>query len=125
MKIKKYILPIIYTMVIIIVGSFFTNLFYYFNITSTKINNVLLCLISIAAIFVGSLFFAKNMKQRGIISGLIYFTFWLIIMLLLSLTAFNANFSFISVIYYVILLAFSLLGGIIGKNTKEENDDIT
>lgn len=121
-KIKKYILPVIYTTAIIIIGTLFTSVLYYFNITSDKINNILLYLISIVAIFTGSLSFAKNMNYKGIISGLLYFAFWFIIMLLLSLIAFKASFSINSIIYYAVILVFSLLGGIIGKNTKEEND---
>jgi putative membrane protein (TIGR04086 family) len=112
------------TLLIIIIGSLISSILYYFNITSDKINNILLYLISIAAIFTGSLSFAKNMNYKGIISGLIYFAFWFIIMLLLSIFAFKATFSINSIIYYGIVLIFSLLAGVIGKNVKEENDDI-
>lgn len=121
-KIKKYLIPILYTLMIILIGSFLSSVLYYFNITSDKIDNILLYLISIVGIFTGSIFFSKEIKYKGIINGLIYFVVWFTIMLLSSLIIFKTTFKINSLIYYSIILIFSILGGIIGKNLKEEND---
>lgn len=121
-KIKKYLIPILYTLMIILIGSFLSSVLYYFNITSDKINNILLYLISIVGIFTGSIFFSKEIKYKGIINGLIYFVGWFTIMLLSSLIIFKITFKINSLIYYSVILIFSMLGGIIGKNLKEEND---
>lgn len=107
---------------IILIGSFLSSVLYYFNITSDKINNILLYLISIVGIFTGSIFFSKEIKYKGIINGLIYFVGWFTIMLLSSLIIFKITFKINSLIYYSVILIFSMLGGIIGKNLKEEND---
>ena len=43
-------------------------------------------------------------------------------MVFLSNVIFKESFSIKNVIYYLVLLIFSILGGIIGKNMKEEID---
>ncbi len=119
---KKYLLPILYSLGIMVIGCLITSVLYYFNITSDKINTILLYLISIVSIFVGALKLSQNLNQKGIITGLIYFTFWFVIMIFISLVIFKVNFKLSNFIYYAILLIFSMLGAIIGRNTKEETD---
>ena len=119
---KKYLFPFLYTLIIILAGSFFTSILYYFNITSDKFNTVLLYLISIISFFTGALFLGKNIKKKGIISGLIFFGICFLIMILSSLIIFKNNITFKNIIYYLILLVFSIMGSIIGKNTQTEID---
>lgn len=119
---KKYLIPILYTIGTTIIGTLFSSILYYFNLTSDKINNILLYLISILGIFIGSIIFSKNIKFKGILNGFIYFIFWFIIIILLSFIVYKINFKISNLIYYFIILIFSILGGIIGKNLKEEND---
>lgn len=119
---KKYLTPILYTLAFLVIGTFFTSILYYFNITSDKVNQILIYLIAIIAMFVGSIIFAKNNKYKGIISGLLYFVGWFVIMLIMSLLVFKSSFKISGLIYYGVLMIFSVLGGIIGKNYQEEND---
>lgn len=121
---KKYLIPALYTLGIIVIGTLVSSALYYFNITSSKINSILLYLISIAGIFTGSILFSKEIKYKGIISGIIYFMACFIVMGILSLLVFKASFKLSSLIYYTVILIFSMLGGVIGKNLKEENDGI-
>lgn len=121
---KKYLIPALYTLGIIVIGTLVSSALYYFNITSSKINSILLYLISIAGIFTGSILFSKEIKYKGIISGIIYFMACFIVMGILSLLVFKASFKLSSLIYYIVILIFSMLGGVIGKNLKEENDGI-
>lgn len=117
---KKYLIPFLYTLAITLVGSMLSSVLYYFNITTDKINMTLLYMVSIISIFIGSMKLGQNINKKGIIAGLIYFAICFIIMLFVSLVFFKVDFSLKNIIYYIILLIFSLLGGIIGKNTKEE-----
>lgn len=119
---KKYLTPILYTLAFLVIGTFFTSILYYFNITSDKVNQILIYLIAIIAMFVGSIIFAKNNKYKGIISGLLYFVGWFVIMFIMSLLVFKSSFKISGLIYYGVLMIFSVLGGIIGKNYQEEND---
>lgn len=121
---KKYLIPALYTLGIIVIGTLVSSALYYFNITSSKINSILLYLISIAGIFTGSILFSKEIKYKGIISGIIYFMACFIVMGILSLLVFKASFKLSGLIYYIVILIFSMLGGVIGKNLKEENDGI-
>ncbi len=121
---KKYLIPALYTFAIIVMGAFLSSILYYFNITSDKLNSILLYLIGIIGIFTGSVIFSKKIKYKGVVNGLIYFVAWFIIMMLLSLIIFKTSFKVSTMIYYMIMMIFSMLGGIIGKNLKEENDGI-
>ncbi len=121
---KKYLIPALYTLGIIVIGTLVSSALYYFNITSSKINSILLYLISIAGIFTGSILFSKEIKYKGIISGIIYFMACFIVMGILSLLVFKSSFKLSGLIYYIVILIFSMLGGVIGKNLKEENDGI-
>ncbi len=120
---KKYLFPMLYTIGIILIGGLITSALYYFNITSDKLNNIFLYVISMLGIFVGAVKISKELKYKGIVSGGLYFLFWIIIMLFLSLVFFKTTLSFKNIIYYLVLLVFSLLGGILGKNMQEENSD--
>ena len=115
---KKIITSYAYSILIIIVGAMFSSILYYFNITSGKVNSIILYLLIGISIITGSIKFSKNMKYKGIINGLIYFISWLIFMFFTSIIIFKCKLDLKMIVYYIILCITSILGGIIGKNTK-------
>ena len=119
--IKKIVKSILYTILITLISLVFTSILYYFNITNDKINSILIYLTSIASMFTGSLILSKHIKKRGITCGTLYFTGWFLLLILLSLI-FKADFNLSMFIYFIVLLLFSILGGIIGKSFIEENE---
>ena len=119
---KKYLTSFLYTITIFLIGSLISSILYYFNITNDKLNTIFLYMTGILGIFIGSINISKTLKYKGIINGLIYFVIWFIIMIFLSFVLFKINISSKNIIYYTVLLAFSLIGGIIGKNLAEEKD---
>lgn len=121
---KKYLLPISYSLVVLLIGSLITTILYYFNLTSDKFNSILLYLVGIISIFIGSYLMSKKNKHKGILIGTFYFILFFIISLIISLFIFKTPFKFSNIIYYIIILLFSILGGIIGKNFQEETDTI-
>lgn len=121
---KKYVMPFLYTIGILLIGTLITSTLYYFNILSDKMYSIFLYLISIIGILMGSIKFSKLLNKKGFINGTIYFLALFILMIVISLIIFKSKISTKSIIYYFILLIFSILGGIIGKNTKKENDVI-
>ena len=121
---KKYVIPFLYTVGIILIGSLIISTLYYFNILSDKVYSIFLYLISIIAVLIGSIKFSKVLNKKGFINGIIYFLTLFILMIILSILIFKSDMSLKNIIYYFILLIFSMLGGIIGKNFKEENDAI-
>lgn len=121
---KKHIGAFLYSFTSLLIGSFIVSILYYFNITSDKFNNILLYFISISSIFIGSTYFSKNMKYKGLVNGIIYFLIWFIIMLFLSLIVFKTHFGIKNIIYYIILLIFSLIAGVLGKNLEDKSDEV-
>ena len=121
---KKYVMPFLYTIGILLIGTLITSTLYYFNILSDKIYSIFLYLISIIGILIGSIKFSKLLNKKGFINGTIYFLILFILMIVISLIIFKSKISTKSIIYYFILLIFSILGGIIRNNTKKENDVI-
>lgn len=119
---KKYFFPFFYTLLIILLGALFSSILYYFDIIGDKLNTIILYLISIIAIFTGALMLCRKIKQKGIIGGAIYFGILFVIINIISLIIFKSKFSFNSFIYYFILLIFSIMGGVIGKNSQIEID---
>ena len=119
---KKYLIPCLYTLSILLLGSFLSSIIYYFNLTSDKFNTILLYLIGIMSIFVGSLKLSKNLNQKGIITGVIYFGIFFVIMIFTSVVIFKSELNIKSFIYYFVLLIFSMLGGVLGKNMQEEKE---
>ena len=115
---KKIITSYGYSILIIIIGVIFSSILYYFNITSDKVNSIILYLLMGISMITGSIIFSKNMKYKGIINGLIYFLSWFIIMFLTSIIIFKSKLELKTLIYYTTLCITSILGGIIGKNTK-------
>ena len=63
-----------------------------------------------------------NYLIANFLSYTISFAILFIFMVFLSNVIFKESFSIKNVIYYLVLLIFSILGGIIGKNMKEEID---
>lgn len=121
---KKYLFLVLYSLSIIIIGCFLSSILYYFNITNDKINNLLICLTNIISLFIGSLYLSKNIKYKGLISGVIYFIIYVIPIILIKLIVLNTKISLNNILFYLILLIISEIGSIIGKNIKKENDAI-
>lgn len=121
---KKYLFLVLYSLGIILIGCLFSSILYYFNITNDKINNLLICLINIIAIFTSSFYLSENIKYKGLVTGLICFLIYVIPVILIKLSILNTNVSLGNILFYLVLLIFSEIGSIIGKNIKKENDAI-
>ncbi len=119
---KKCLLGFLYTFLFLIVGCFISTLLYYFNILSDKANTIFLYIIIILSSIIGSVKFSRHLKYRGIINGLIFYLVCIILFILSSVIIFKSNFSLKNLVYYLVMLLSSVLGGIIGKN-KEEIDE--
>ena len=63
---------------------------------------------------------AKIGSSRGFITGLKIGTLLILTLIFFNIIFFHSHFKFLYFIYYLILLLSSLLGAIIGINTKKE-----
>ncbi len=84
------------------------------SITISKLSVILTAL----SFFIISLLASNKTKERGIVLGLKLGLSFIIILILVNLIVFKSPFNIDRLIYYIILLASSLLGGSIGKNIK-------
>jgi len=118
---KNYIFSIFYSIITLLIGTLLISILYYFNITTDKINNLLLYFISILSMFIGSFKFSSQSKFKGILNGLIYFIPFLILSIIFVIV-FKTKFNFGIIIYYLIMLIFTVLSAVISKNIKNDND---
>ena len=110
---------IIYVISIILVITIFVTILSYFNIFSDNIIKFFKLITPIISIFIGALIMGRNSNKNGYLEGIklaIIIDFLFIIFSII----FN-NFKLESIIFYIILLASSILGSIIGIQKKVKN----
>lgn len=103
--------------IFIIVIAIITSLINLTGIKSITISKLSVILTAISFFIIGVLASNKT-KERGIVLGLKLGLSFIIILILVNLIVFKSPFNIDRLIYYIILLASSLLGGSIGKNIK-------
>ena len=106
---KRIIRSIIITSTTFIILLLLSTLLCYLNIINGNIIVILNLLIPIISIFMGAYNFSK---KNGWLDGIIYGSIILIILLFINLIFFR-GFKFKNLIYYLIILSTSLLGGTI------------
>ena len=110
---KYFGLFLIFIIVIAVITSLI-NLTGMKNITISKLS-VILTAISFLII---SLLASNKSNERGIITGLKLGLSFIILLMLINLIIFKSPFNIDRLIYYLILMISSILGGSIGKNIK-------
>lgn len=103
--------------IFIIVIAIITSLINLTGIKSITISKLSVILTAIS-FFIISLLVSHKTNERGIVLGLKLGLSFIIILILVNLIVFKSPFNIDRLIYYIILLASSLLGGSIGKNIK-------
>ena len=101
----------------IIVIAVITALINLTGIKSVTISKLSVILTAIS-FFVIAVLASHKTKERGIILGLKLGLSFIILLILINLIVFKSPFNIDRLIYYLILLASSLLGGSLGKNIK-------
>ena len=84
------------------------------SVTISKLSVILTAI----SFFIIAIFASHNTKERGIILGLKLGLSFVILLILINLIIFKSPFNIDRLIYYIILIASSLLGGSLGKNIK-------
>jgi putative membrane protein (TIGR04086 family) len=116
---KKYGMLTIKFLITFIIGIFILSIFYYllFNSKVTYIIGIIYFSI-IYIIF--SFKEAKKSNNKGIVVGTKTGLFLIFITILFNIIFYKTSFKLTRLIYYLILLLSSILGAIIGVNTKKE-----
>ena len=90
------------------------------NLTGVKssIISKLSVILTAISFFIIAILASNKTKERGIVLGLKLGLSFIILLILINLIVFKSPFNIDRLIYYIILLASSILGGSFGKNIK-------
>jgi len=111
--IKSIIKSVLISFIILFIMSFFITTLNYFNILNYNITKIFLKIIIYFSIFIGSFLFGKTIKNKAWLEGIKFSLFYVILFLILN------GFSMINILYYISFIISSILGSILGINTKK------
>lgn len=114
----KYLKSSIYTLCILIGSTIIITILNYFNILMGNVLKITELLIPIISIFIGSYILGKSSNNKGYIEGLKYGMAWIILFLIINLI--SKNFTYLSLIYYLILIIIAIVSSIIGINRRKK-----
>ena len=107
------------TFLSIIILGLILNIFYYFDLISNNVYNISKMLIILISLFIYSYLLGKYSEKYGLIEGLKLGSFFLIIMILIKILI-NDSFSIRTILYIIIILLTTGIGGVLGINKKEK-----
>ena len=107
-------------LIFIIVIALITSLINLTGIKSITISKLSVILTAISFLVISILASSKS-SERGIITGLKLGLSFIILLILVNLIIFQSPFNIDRLIYYLILLISSILGGSVGKNIKKKS----
>lgn len=113
----KYLKSSIYTLCILIGSTIVITILNYFNVLMGNVLKITELLIPIISIFIGSYILGKSSNNKGYIEGLKYGMAWIILFLIINLI--SKNFTYLSLIYYLILIIIAIISSIIGINRRK------
>lgn len=98
---------------------FITSLLNLIGVNST-ITNLLIFIFNISLFFIFGLKNGKKANSKGYLAGLKVGGLFLLVLLIISLFTSKNIFSLTTIIYYLVLILASTLGGSLGINKKSE-----
>lgn len=119
---KKLGFSFAYIILSIFVLTLLITVFSYFNIISDKTVSIFKIAIPIISLFIGGFYMGKRSKKSGYIEGLKLGFAFSIFLLIFNFLAFNNSFKVKYILFYIILIATSILGSMIGINRKKNED---
>lgn len=112
-NLKLYLKNILIMSLLFIALTFIMTLLSYFNIINDKILSIVQIIIMIAIMFIGGFLTGNKVNSKGYKEGFIIGLIFITILLLLNII-FIHNFEFKNILYFIILLICSSIGGIVG-----------
>lgn len=85
---------------------------------NTNLINKLAIILTALSFFIISAMASKNFNEKGYILGIKLGLLFVLLMVFINLIFFKSSFSIDRIIYYIILVFSSILGGSFGKNLK-------
>lgn len=117
--IKKASKSLLISIIVFLVLTFIMTLLNYINFLKFNTVNIIEVIILFLTIFSGSFNMGKNSTKKGWLEGIKFGFIFLVILIIFNYLGFNINFEIKNLIYYLILLSSSILGGMIGISFKK------
>lgn len=118
---KKLGKSLLISIIVLLVLTFIMTLLNYINFLKFNLVNILEIIILFITVFSGSFNIGKNSKKKGWLEGIKFGLIFLTILIVFNYLGFNIKFEIKNLLYYLILLASSLLGGMIGIGFKNND----
>ena len=118
-KLLNYLKYLGLFIIFIFVITIFTSLINLTGLNNTFISKIGIILTAIS-FFIVSANASKNSTEKGIKLGLKLGLLFILILILTNLILFKSSITLDRLIYYIILLCSSILGGSFGKNLKKK-----
>ncbi len=119
-----YIKKLIQTLGVFLISTmilvFLITLFYYFDVFSNNIYNIFKFIIPSLTLLISTILFGKQAEKKGWLEGIKIGGVVILLFLTLSSLVNGSDFSLRMMIYYIILLLISAVGGMIGINRKKD-----
>ncbi len=112
----------LYILISILILTFITTIFNYFEIFSYKTINILEIIIIIIAMFLGGYKLGQKSNKKGYIEGIKLGIIFSIFLVIFNYLAFDNPFKIKYLLFYIILIASSSLGSMIGINKKNNQN---
>lgn len=114
--IKSYLKSYLYLFGIIIISTLVISIINYFiNIPIKKIKII----ISIISLFISSIILGRNVKNKAYLEAIKFSSIYLIIITILKFI-FKTSFNYKVIIMYLVLIISSIIGSMIGINSKNK-----
>ena len=117
-KIKNFSLSCLFIVCFVIILTFITTILNYFNIISDSTISIIEIITMSLSSLAGGIYLGINSKKGGYKNGIILGLIYSIFLILLDLIFFDFKFKYL--LFYLIIIISSMLGSIIGiqKNRK-------
>lgn len=99
--------------------TFLVSLLNIFGVNS-GITSIILLIANLVLFFLLNYLNAYKVKKKGFLEGLILGLIFIFLMILIKILLINNKFTISTLIYYIILLITSILGGMFGVNKKSD-----
>jgi len=120
-KYKKYGEAFLLVFIFLGFFSMLSTLLGYFNITSLKVTEYLILFLTMTSLFIGGFFLGKRCEKKGWLEGIKIGSIIIFLFFLISYLGLDQGLNLKVFIYYLLLLASSVLGSMLGINKKVEN----
>ncbi len=112
----------LYILISILILTFITTIFNYFEIFSYKTINILEIIIIIIAMFLGGYKLGQKSNKKGYIEGIKLGIIFSIFLVIFNYLAFDNPFKIKYLLFYIILITSSSLGSMVGINKKNNQN---